>query len=541
MSLAPPATLGPGFRLDRYELLCPIADGGMASVWLARLLGKHGFEKLVAVKTILPRYVSDERFQRMFLDEARIASGIEHTNVARILDLGEEHDILYIVMEWVDGDSFSRMQRLLARKGIALPHGIVLRVMADACAGLHAVHELRARDGRPLNVVHRDVSPQNILVSTEGVTKVIDFGVAKALNGSQNETAAGTLKGKVQYMAPEQALGRTIDRRADIWSVGAVLYNFFAGRPVFEGESELAALQRLTSGEPPWPLPRKVVEPIASVIMGALHHNPDLRWATAAEMKYRLEKAMHDVGCMTSSAEVASFVAGYLPERAAARHQTIERALIAANQRVSIPVEPPSIQSSSGLLDVRARTPASLVTSQPPPPGARYMQRGPGTAETSSATLGSAALDTPGPHPPRFGIGLLLGAMAAFGVFTVGVAALLYVVRPWSSRAPAGPSVRVAAVSGRPAMADLPATAVNTPNVPPPPTSSTPTPTPVTIPAPTNVQPTPVPPPTGSTPLLVTGPSSGIPKPLPKPAAAHPPTPRPAAKPATNKAVDDGF
>src|SRR6185437_4963012 len=152
------SALVPGYRLDRYELLTPIASGGMASVWLARLRGKRGFEKLFAIKTIKTELTTDSRFQEMFLDEARIASAIEHPNVSQILDLGEHEDILYIVMEWVDGDSLAKLRRLAHTKGTPLPLGISLRILADACGGLNAAHELCDRQGKRLNVVHRDVS-----------------------------------------------------------------------------------------------------------------------------------------------------------------------------------------------------------------------------------------------------------------------------------------------------------------------------------------------------------------------------------------------
>src|SRR4051794_2116309 len=149
-------TLGAGYRLDRYELLAPIASGGMASVWLARLRGKRGFEKLFAIKTIKTELTEDARFQEMFLDEARIASGIQHPNVAQILDLGEQDDILYIVMEWVDADSLAKVRRLAEKNDTPIPLGVALRIIADACAGLHAAHELCDAKGQSLGVVHRD-------------------------------------------------------------------------------------------------------------------------------------------------------------------------------------------------------------------------------------------------------------------------------------------------------------------------------------------------------------------------------------------------
>ena len=221
MSLNDTSPLAPGYRLDRYELLGPLAEGGMASVWIARQRGKHGFEKLVAIKTILPQYASDDRFRQMFLDEARIASRIEHFNVARIIDLGEEHEVLYLVMEYVDGDSLSKLRRTCTKAGVTIPPGVLLRILADACSGLHEAHELKDESGQLLDIVHRDISPHNILVSTKGVAKVIDFGIAKARDRMAGETNAGVLKGKIQYMAPEQALGRKVDRRADFWAVGA--------------------------------------------------------------------------------------------------------------------------------------------------------------------------------------------------------------------------------------------------------------------------------------------------------------------------------
>src|SRR5688572_11352990 len=242
--------LAAGYKLDRYELLCPIASGGMASVWLARLRGKRGFEKLVAIKTIKTELITDPRYQEMFLDEARIASGIEHPNVAQILDLGEQDDNLYLVMEWVDGESLAKICRLANKRKRPLPLELALRVMADASAGLHAAHELRASDGAALNVVHRDVSPHNILVTGAGAAKVIDFGVAKATRRGAADTQSGVVKGKIRYMAPEQVNGQTVDRRSDIWALGMCLHELAIGKPPFDDLGDVDVVRRLMTANP---------------------------------------------------------------------------------------------------------------------------------------------------------------------------------------------------------------------------------------------------------------------------------------------------
>jgi eukaryotic-like serine/threonine-protein kinase len=332
-ALSDPGRIEPGQRFDRYEVLCPIAEGGMASVWLARLEGKHGFEKLVAIKTILPKFAMDDSFQKMLLDEARIASGIEHANVAQILDLGEQHDVTYVVLEWVEGDSLSRLARAVKRQDLSMPPGILLRILADACGGLHAAHELRGHDGRPLGVVHRDVSPQNILINTAGVAKVIDFGIAKARDRLVGETSAGVLKGKVRYMAPEQAMGRPTDRRADVWAVGAVLYRLIAGTAPFEGANELASLNLLMAGRPPAPLPPTVPPSVRALVSRALSHELDARFATAADMQSAMEQAMVDAGIVTTASNVAAFAATHLAPYAQKRKQAVQIALAAAAER----------------------------------------------------------------------------------------------------------------------------------------------------------------------------------------------------------------
>ncbi|MGH7434570.1 MAG: serine/threonine protein kinase, partial [Polyangiaceae bacterium] len=329
-------TLVPGRKLDRYELVCPIAEGGMASVWIARQTGGHGFEKMVAIKTILPQFASDIRFQKMFIEESRIASRIEHPNVTQIRDVGEEDGVTYLVMEYVDGDPLWTVQKVLNKKGQRMSPGVLLRIMADACGGLHAAHELRDLNGALVRVVHRDVSPQNILVNASGVAKVIDFGIAKSLDESRNDTNTGPLKGKVRYMAPEQARGEALDRRVDIWAVGAVLYYLLSGKAPCEAENEVATLVRLRANHTPAPLPSTVPHPIAGVVMKALAVDRDNRYETAADVQRALESAMAECDMTTSSSGVAAFIAENAPEPGQRRKKAVAQGMKIVADRASM-------------------------------------------------------------------------------------------------------------------------------------------------------------------------------------------------------------
>lgn len=315
-----------GRHLDRYALVYPVARGGMASVWVAKARGKHGFEKVVALKTILPAYSADPRFRRMFLHEAKIAARIEHVNVAQILDLGECDGLLYVAMTWVDGESVEALDRAAERAGRILPIPVVVRIIADLCAGLHAAHELRDANGKPLNVVHRDISPQNILISSDGTVKLIDFGVVKARRDSSEMTTAGIIKGKLKYMPPEQALGHAVDRRADIWAVGATLYRLLARRAAIAGKTPLSVVRRLTEAEPPEPLPSSVPWALTSIVLKALAFDPERRYRTAAELGAALEALLHG-HYHTTAREVAACLDLYLGEALSARRAAIDAAL----------------------------------------------------------------------------------------------------------------------------------------------------------------------------------------------------------------------
>jgi hypothetical protein len=328
--------LVPGARLDRYELLCPVAQGGMAAVWLGRVRGAGGhlaqFEKRFALKVILPQHAHDPRFRQMFLDEASIAARLVHTNVAQIVDLGEAQGILYIAMEWVEGDTLVRLARAVHARGQRFPFGIAMRLVAEVASGLHAAHEIRDDGGRLLGVVHRDVSPHNVMVSTQGVAKLIDFGIAKAQGLDQAEhTSSGTLKGKVLFMAPEQAAASTsVDRRADVWALGATLFFLLAGKGPYEGVNEAASLQRLYAGGPRETLPRDTPRAIARIVDRALVHDPAARAQTAAEIhEAMIAAAASDPALAVTDAEVARFLSAHLGarlrERSAAQAKAVRQ------------------------------------------------------------------------------------------------------------------------------------------------------------------------------------------------------------------------
>ncbi|MFO0590777.1 MAG: serine/threonine-protein kinase [Polyangiaceae bacterium] len=323
--------LSPGHRLDgRYELLAPVAQGGMAVVWVARVVGKLGLEKLYAVKTILPHLSDDASFRTMFLDEAKLASRIRHPNVVALEDLGEENGQLYMVLEWVQGDSLSRLHKDVGDHGQAIPPNILLRILADACAGLHAAHELQGDDGRLLNVVHRDISPQNLLVTTGGVTKVIDFGIATAMDRMAEKTRTGILKGKIEYAAPEQVQMKRVDRRADLWALGVILYQYLAGRFPYRAERDIDMVEALVTLRDPDPLPPHVPPALANVAMTALRPRREERYPNALEMQRALE------GCMTApttTTDVAAFLAEHLSSRLEGRRREIADAIRAADER----------------------------------------------------------------------------------------------------------------------------------------------------------------------------------------------------------------
>jgi len=327
--------VSPGQVLGRYELLMPVARGGMASVWAARLKGTRGFQKLVAIKTMLPGLVDDPSFERMFLDEASLASQVRHPHVIEIMDLGEQDRILYLVMEWVSGEALSIIMKYAATRG-GIPLPIAVHIATQTCRGLHAAHELREADGVLVGLVHRDVSPQNVLVTYDGVVKVVDFGVAKATARLDTQTEAGQLKGKIAYMSPEQLRGEKIDRRTDVFAMGILLYMMTTGKHPFRGDDQAQTIARISSDEPAI-LPSALVPGyppgLEAVVMQALAKDSAKRYPSANDMLIGLTRALPGAMRESTDEEVSEFVRRLLPDRLERQKQAIKQALEQADRR----------------------------------------------------------------------------------------------------------------------------------------------------------------------------------------------------------------
>jgi len=283
------AELRPGATVGRFRLEREVARGGMGAVWAARDPEANG--RLVALKTVIATK-SSEKLSQLFVEEARIARAVRHPNLVELYEAGEERGVPYLAMEWVEGLTL----RALALRPEELPLSVILRICMEACDGLHAVHEARTDDGAPLDVVHRDVSPHNLLVSIEGRVKVIDFGIAKAKGRIATETTDGVLRGKVRYMSPEHARGSRLDRRADVWSLGVTLLEVTTGTTPFAGEHDVATLVQLLSAEPTIPDHPRLPPCVKAIVERALRRLPEERYPTAREMGTAIETAIATLG-----------------------------------------------------------------------------------------------------------------------------------------------------------------------------------------------------------------------------------------------------
>jgi serine/threonine protein kinase len=307
----------PGARIGKYRLVRRLAVGGMAEIFLAMTESIEGFEKLVVVKRILPQYANDPNFRRMFLDEARLAATLDHPNVVNVHDIGEVGGSYFFTMEYVHGQSLARLMRVAASQGQPVPLEHTLSVIAGTCAGLNHAHDKVGHDGNALEIVHRDVSPPNILITYDGGVKLVDFGIAKA-NAAADVTAAGTLKGKIPYMSPEQCRAERLDRRSDVFALGIVLYELTVGRRPFHAEHELALLNLIATTQAPRPTQIVPGYPpqLEHIVMSAIAPHREHRFPTARAFQIALEDFARDYRVPMSSGRLAQYMEQLFDEEA---------------------------------------------------------------------------------------------------------------------------------------------------------------------------------------------------------------------------------
>jgi len=395
-------------QVGRYLVEDRIAAGGMAAVHIGRLRGAAGFVRTVAIKRLLPQFACDPEFETLFMHEARLVARIRHPNVVATLDVVAENGELILVMDYVPGETLSRLMQVVVSKSGGAPQPVVLTIVRDTLCGLHAAHEARDRHGEPLNIVHRDISPQNLLVGSDGVTRVLDFGIAKAAT-SVDFTRDGVVRGKAAYMAPEQLFGGEVCRRADIYAAGVVLWETLVGERLFPGGMRP---DLVGDTQTPIPSPRahgaSIDEALEAIVMRALAREPSQRFATAQEMADQLGAFE-----LASREQVASWVQSSVGEDLERRAVLITRV---ESADVSLP-PPPSEQRPATEYLV---TPGSgtMMLAAPYGPGAR----------------------SAGARPSWLRMALLAGAFAG----SAGVAAAFW------SRSPPTPAPEVAAATVAP-------------------------------------------------------------------------------------------
>ena len=362
------AELKSGSTLGHYELLIRLGRGGMASVWVARERAPvSGKQRLVAVKAMLPELARDSAFRAMFLEEGQIVRAIDHQHVVKVHEVSEDHGILYMAMEWGEGDSLRTIIKE-ARRRRAIPAEIAVKIIADAAAGLHAAHELRGWDGELRNIVHCDVSPHNILVGLDGRAKLVDFGVANATAHS-DLGSEDKIKGKFGYMSPEQARADKLDRRSDVFALGIVLFELVTGERLFRGENAAHSLELVKKSKIPNPgeLNPRLSPQLVSIVEKSLARDLGRRFQTAREMSDALERFLVEDRGMVSHASVGQLVRRVLGSRIETQRQALREALTASDGVGAaglVPDQPAAPDRSHPSLSSSGRFPAS--PSEPP-------------------------------------------------------------------------------------------------------------------------------------------------------------------------------
>ncbi|MDP2271122.1 MAG: serine/threonine-protein kinase [Archangium sp.] len=296
-------------RFGKYTLIDRIAVGGMAEIFLARQAGLEGFEKTIVIKRIRPHLSKQSNFVKMFLNEAKLAAQLNHPNIVQIYDLGKIGESYFIAMEYIFGRDMRRIIPKADALGIPFPMVYALKIASSVCEGLYYAHARTDMYGNALNIVHRDVTPENIFVSFDGTVKVLDFGIAKAANQIE-QTRAGEIKGKLSYMSPEQCMGKPLDNRSDIFSLGVVLYEWLTGFKLFTGDSEVAILKSITEGKiyAPSYFKADIPEGVEAILMKALEKDREKRYQTAWEMQYDLDQFLSQYEFTPSNIHLSNFL-----------------------------------------------------------------------------------------------------------------------------------------------------------------------------------------------------------------------------------------
>ena len=456
LAVTAPVTAPRDRVLGEFQLLAKLATGGMAEIFLARKQGAG--QPIQVVKRILTHLADDEHFVTMFRDEANLASQLAHPNICKVHELGHVGDVWFIVMEYLHGVALSRMLSQLAKRRQFLDARIVAGLMVQACDGLDAAHEARGADGHPLGVVHRDVSPPNILLTADGTVKLLDFGIAKA-RGANSKTRTGTVKGKNAYMSPEQILGKPLDRRSDVFALAAVMYELLSVRRLFHRDSDFLTFKAITEEPIPDIRERRADLPasMVAVLTRALARDPAARYPTAAAMKEAIIAAAAGIGGPAAPAEIKAMLARDFADELAAKD-----ALVREAERLDVDAAPLTGPGASHaptpVANIRelASDEGDFLDRTPVAKGGRAVAPGPSSSvfitpppsSLATAPAGVAMVDLADPSTDllrdrrRRAVRLTVAIVAV-----LAIAALAYVLGRGSGAAPAtAPAVATGAV-----------------------------------------------------------------------------------------------
>ena len=417
-------TANQGRTLGKYKLVAEIARGGMGIVYLAMAQGPGGFHKLVVVKELKPDLVEDPAFLAMFLDEARLAARLNHPNIVQTNEVGNEGDRYFMAMDYLDGRTLDRIRRRSAAAGAPFSTHMQLKVLCELLSGLEYAHKLSDFDGTPLGIVHRDVSPQNVFVTFEGQVKIVDFGIAKAADSTQ-ETRAGVLKGKVAYMAPEQARGQKVDARADVFSAGMMLWETLTSRRMWQGASDLDILRALVASD----LPRastvnpNVPRELDDICARAMSHDREKRHASAGALQDDIELYLLGVGKAVTTREIGACVTELFREDRVKTNAVVEAHVARARAgaaRDELPTIEVALHAAAGSGATPVDNPATASMAAPAPSSM------PGTGTQQMSVSAGAVVHTNAslPENRRSGVMLLVPALAFAGL-AAGVVFLL--------------------------------------------------------------------------------------------------------------------